>query len=565
MIGMSRLNVPPPLTCRMNALVRERSVSRLSALLFWTMLAVEVCWVLSLPLFPTQDGPMHLLYAQIIANLLTGSSRYAGYFALRHLLPPYSLPYYLLAAALPFVSPLTAEKLLVSLILILLASGFRRFAHQLGDHSGFVSLGILPFCLHQSVIMGFYNYALALALTFWAAALWLWASSTRQWNRWLLFLTVAFLILITHPVPLAVLLVFVGLELFVRVAQRWRRSPIALAGLWPDALFLAVAAVLSLYILAFVDRSQTASDIGSGSIRPVRFSTLQLLKASPIAAFAGHNAIIVIYRLALWLPLLLAVAVTLAGLGRRLRNRALSTADLTLLLGALLILGYLFLPPNFNGAVYFSDRLVIAGWLLCMAAPAGTPVFLALRPIWTWTMIAITFFVLGLAQVRMAPIARQLYELEGGASAHATEAQPGLLFNTELPEAGLTSTPYWWAGAGYFRKQGDVLLNSPWLELPYMMLAPRPPLIAAGYAAPYVKQVLGNPHELLQVMEDSPVLRDRYLPLARQIVFIGGPAANREAAGRLGFLKLPGRKWTIEVHPWFMVYRAMEPDAPQAP
>ncbi len=78
-------------------------------LVFWTFLLLYSWWVFSLPLFPSQDGPMHLYYVHVISRLLAGDPSFAHYFSIRTPLPPYAIHYLLLLGFGKFVTPLVAE------------------------------------------------------------------------------------------------------------------------------------------------------------------------------------------------------------------------------------------------------------------------------------------------------------------------------------------------------------------------------------------------------------------------------------------------------------------------
>ena len=86
--------------------------SRAVSLLFAALVVLVCCWVLSLPLFPTQDGPMHKYYVHAIASLLSGSHSYQAY-SIRHPFPPYAIHYAILLGLTRIFSFSLAEKILV--------------------------------------------------------------------------------------------------------------------------------------------------------------------------------------------------------------------------------------------------------------------------------------------------------------------------------------------------------------------------------------------------------------------------------------------------------------------
>src|SRR5580698_7674711 len=135
---------------------------------FLLLLAGYCVWILTLPLFPSLDGSLHLYYASVLGSLLSGSRDFASYYFIRHLLPPYALHYYFLIAVAHFFGYVVADKLLVCLIFITTACGFRYLARSLGPSGDLMSLFIIPLLLNWPLGMGFYNYCLAIGMALWA-------------------------------------------------------------------------------------------------------------------------------------------------------------------------------------------------------------------------------------------------------------------------------------------------------------------------------------------------------------------------------------------------------------
>src|ERR1700679_4163870 len=97
---------------------------KLISIFFAGLVSVFCAWALSLPLFPTQDGPMHKYYVHAIASLLSGSRAYDAYL-IRHPLPPYAIHYALLLGLTKLLSFDLAEKVFICLIFVLTAYNFR--------------------------------------------------------------------------------------------------------------------------------------------------------------------------------------------------------------------------------------------------------------------------------------------------------------------------------------------------------------------------------------------------------------------------------------------------------
>ena len=98
--------------------MNEAARSKRLLTIFVVLVGLYCGWILSLPLFPSQDGPMHLYFANIIAKLLSGHSTiYNTYYSLRHLPPPYSLHYVLLLLVAYVCSLVVADKFVTCLVL----------------------------------------------------------------------------------------------------------------------------------------------------------------------------------------------------------------------------------------------------------------------------------------------------------------------------------------------------------------------------------------------------------------------------------------------------------------
>ncbi len=59
------------------------------------VLALYVLWMLSLPAWPSQDGPVHLYYTRVLDALFSSApSPFYAHFFIKHLVPPYAVYYY---------------------------------------------------------------------------------------------------------------------------------------------------------------------------------------------------------------------------------------------------------------------------------------------------------------------------------------------------------------------------------------------------------------------------------------------------------------------------------------
>jgi hypothetical protein len=458
-----------------------------ACLILLGLISLAYCaWILSLPLFPTQDGPMHLYYARIMQALLMHRDPgiFPQYFVIKHLFPPYSLYYYLLLALSTVMSLVAADKVVVCLYVVLFLFGFRYLAlsvGQEGKQSGNVmALLITPVVLNWPLGMGFVNFCLSTALSLWALGLWCRVSrspgDSRATVRLIAFVVLCFVIMLTHPVPLLGVLGFCCVELGVRLVLLFRRDP-SYQSRVPreyirDAAALLLAGTTLIYVKAFTTHNVLKQiDVVTKKqyLQNVRNTAPGMVLLHTFTAFAGHGIWDLLYRGSVFAVLGIAVVIGVRDLRRSLKAGRWSVANTWLVLCLLLIVTLPVIPPELNGSHFFSARLVIFVWIAGLVAAAGVA-----RPrLGTTRMftgasvfaVAVTGVILMLAMRRINPIAAQIaiaetMPLEG-------RQQVGvLLIDSNYSSPGsITYDPYYWSGARIFRRQDSILYNTPWLDL----------------------------------------------------------------------------------------------------
>ena len=283
---------------------------------FLVLLAAYCVWILTLPLFPSLDGSLHLYYASVMGSLLSGSKAYSSYYFIRHILPPYALHYYFLIAVAHFFGYVMADKLLVCLIFVTTAFGFRYLARFLGPSGDLMSLFIIPLLLNWPLGMGFYNYCLAIGMALWALGFWYRAVERRSQRLWLAFLGVVILMVLTHPVPLILIYVLVGVDVGWRFWQDFRRRgaeasrfKTSLRYFRADLVYMLLSWATIGYVFLFVDKHKVVANVLEKYDRKAEL--IKLLKLSTVAMFSGSSTVVVAYRLSLYAILLLALVSSL--------------------------------------------------------------------------------------------------------------------------------------------------------------------------------------------------------------------------------------------------------------
>ncbi|MFL6547014.1 MAG: hypothetical protein ACJ8LM_17765 [Candidatus Udaeobacter sp.] len=525
-----------------------------SLLLFFALVAVYCIWILSLPLFPSQDGPVHLYYASILSHLLSGSRLFSEYFSIRHPVPPYSLHYVLMLLLMKVFSPILVEKCVVCLIIIGFCFGFRFLVTTISPkHASTVSLLSFPLSLNWAVGMGFHNYCLSLAFSFFAIAFWLRGVVERKNGYRLAFLVLCGLMLFTHPVPLFMTLAVVAGELLLRLVNARLAPRRAKAGLLDlvrsertDLIFALLAFSSIAYIFLFVSGARTAEGFQHKLIQG--HMLLDLLKLRPLILVWGNIAVRS-YRIFLFLLLGFCFWVGVQGLRRHWRDRHFQSSDVLLIGSLLLGLLYPIIPRSINGSDYFADRLIIYIWSF---AVIGAAAFVTFRDRhWRAIRFGSCFIAIALLAV---------YDKEVRAAAHhleRIEASPvsphggrGMFIDAPMPPADffLTFDPYIWSSARYFRKTETVMLNAPWLDLPILPVAPMNGL----FANIFPPKINNYPNTLWETLIKSSHARSLINRELDYIIFIGFSGKDHDAPDKL--LKQNWwRTWKCERDNWYSV------------
>jgi hypothetical protein len=439
-------------------------------------LGVLACcgWILWLPVFPSEDGPVHVYYATVMGKLLSGShAPLAEAFRIRHLLPPYSLYYYLLIALLKFFPAVLVEQIIVCITIAIMAAGFRYMCMAAGPNGRWTAFLVLPLLLNWPLFMGFQNYCLSIGLCFWAVGTWF----GRHKYRRALFLFLVILVVLTHPVPLLPLAVVCGIDL----AGRWILRPAAedarakaAVNWWRDLVTLGCACACMSYVLLFTQTNKVRENLLT-HVHPLmsvtKFSTLYGL-----GLFARISATTLAYTGLLIAALLFSLVLAARAFLHRDSTRRWRPADALLLATLALIAVLPFLPDTMNGGFYFNNRFLILVWCGAIAAASGGVAFAPwVRALFVTLGCVTLAYTLVLAQIRIAPEARRAAEAERAPIVRTGENAILLPASDYEVDPTLRFRPLEWSAVRYFRRAGDVMLDAPFLDMATMPIDSREP------------------------------------------------------------------------------------------
>ncbi len=461
--------------------------------LYWLPVVLTCAWVLSLPVWPSQDGPLHLYYANILKQLMAHQPGvYADTYYIKSRITPYSAYYHGLLLLNRVVSLETADKIVVCLYLLAFAASTRTLLRSTGGSATLASFLCLPVLLNWPVAMGFLNYSLSTCLAFMALAVW--CRSIGQPQVWLrgLFLLLVCLIIITHPVPWMIVVSFAWLELGLRLARsrssRFRQDAQAAMRSFPLDLAAAVlACVPYLYVHRFSQVVQTLEPPGPITLPAGRLARLlphavlvyvgrakEFLSTLGLDVFVGGTLLPRLYRGGIVLLVLVGVGLALYSAWQSWRRRTWPLTTTWLLFGTLLLPFLLFLPDPLQGRYFFAVRLGIVFFVVLVTASSA-----AVRG-WLGTLVAggswaLWLFSLFLAHHYITPAAQAIDSLRQ-APPPPGNGLPGLDIRAAGAGAapGLNFIPDNWAVAHYYRRNNGVLYNTSWLGDPIILVGVRP-------------------------------------------------------------------------------------------
>lgn len=559
---------PSPQCCKLcieaNGVLMVRAGTRRPVFTYDLIILVAILlafsvWVLSLPCFPSTDGPVHMYYADILCALLAGKpSPYTHYFHIRHLLPPYALYYYALAVLSRLVPMFLADKLIICLYFGLFTFGFRYLARAIGPSAGCTSLLATLLLLNWPLGMGFLSFCLSLSLALWAAGIWLRTMGRRSSSGRIAFVLLSTVVMFAHPVPLLLLLFVTGSLLalrFLTAGQRMHRV------VWPehgiaDLLTLGAAAVNVLYVRHFATAhpfDQNADLTRGQYLLDVLYRFTSYGREHELAFFLGRRADLLVYRGGLLLILIIPMALAILQFTYNRRTRVWTNGDTFLILGLAAIFVLPFIPTKLNGCYYLPDRLLICVWLAVLIAasawspghhshrklaaaksvipPAqvtstgsGTPLahpaprgtrfsHRAALVLCSVFAVVVNGTLIYSANRLLRPVANAVAAL--ARPEDGVKGQIGFLIEDgramhRVPSETLAWNPYSWALVNMFRENGDIMGNAPWMDESIIPVAPSAPLpemsiltLRQPVPALLQRDLLRSPNDLRKILAVS--------------------------------------------------------------
>jgi hypothetical protein len=472
-LGQQRWHISTSLT-KLARLPYPQKVHLLFEALWCLAIILQIVVVLGVPLFPSQDGPMHLYYVDLLRSLITGKGAYAKYYVFGHPLPPYLFQYGLTLLIEAFCAPLVAEKIAVVLYTVWFAASTRYLARSLGPGWRLSALISVAFALHRWVYMGFFNFSIALATSFFLIGYWSrHARPVLTPRRSLVFSFLLALLATMHPVPVLFVVAYVAIYTIgalskdgsaladgVRNLQGWALLR-TLVVLLPFLLCIAIVLWIHAITIPLTGPAITAW-ISRADLADRVKSLARLLPILPLTSGIYRKSVAFLLGVLVWL------CIRIPGRKRTAEANDQSKLPILLTTAACMVI-YIVAPNWFSGGSYFPQRFCIFAFLLgikslafsetrgraealSMAAAALLTVIVVL-PLWNTNRALAKEIAPFLNTPLIPPGSRGVLIMQP--ASWPADLSAGCNFSAEFH-----------AAMHIFRRSQAVLLNAPWNALP---------------------------------------------------------------------------------------------------
>ena len=229
-------------------------VSRASRVVFGALALLVVIVIVQQP-FATNDGPVHMAFADLIANFHDqGRELQRDAYRVDLRLTPNLLPYLLMALLIDLSSVRIAESVIQILCLLGPTVASWLALRTIRRENAWLAVFVFPLSLNQLFFLGLYNYCLSTALFFLVVASY-WRLNEVRSIAWSVVLGASLtLILTTHAGGFVAAMSGVGALIAAHVVLTWRREKVgflvALMQQWHAVLAMLIPLPLLLMSLS---------------------------------------------------------------------------------------------------------------------------------------------------------------------------------------------------------------------------------------------------------------------------------------------------------------------------
>ena len=326
--------------------------------LYWLIIALTLLHIVPIWLFkyfPSQDGPSHIENAYTLLHYFDHDALYNQYYDLNLDFVPNWLSHIELALLMLFVSPLTAEKIFLTIYVVVFVLSILYFLESVDKESSFFTLFAFPFIYNFLLHMGFYNFVFSVPLMFLAIGYW-WRRRSKRLD-WGLFAGLNLLLVFLFFCHLVSQLLAITSILFL-AAMHYRTQV--------KKTFSFAAALIPSYIFPFYylythsGQSHATRWTLEGSWRYF-FGIGSLISYDLRELFVSGSLAVLLAALAIYTILREKIGLS----GRRLRLK-ITLRDSFFLLAIVFSFLSVYMPNNMSGGGFVTHRLNLYPFLIIL-------------------------------------------------------------------------------------------------------------------------------------------------------------------------------------------------------
>lgn len=368
-------------------------------LLFAALVVLHLVPLWAFPFFPSQDGADHQAVAHVLREYDDpGASLLRQYYRLNRESLPNRFVYFLLADVFAGLPVPLAEKLLLSLYVVLLPVAIRYAVRGVDPGAGSLSVLAFPFLYNFPFHMGFYNFCFSLVAFFFALGWWLRRQGRMGPPAVAMLAVLALWVYFAHPVSFVLAFVAILTLAGWGMLLEWRET-----GLWrglrawvlpPFLAFLPALVLMATFVGQRLDRQVAGLSLW------VRIKHL-----ASLYSLVSMDRRVVVFSTA-FAALLAAFAVACV-----LRRRGREPRDGLLLVALVFTLIYFVAPNDLSGGGFIVHRINLYVFLALLPWLAGFPLGRRERLLLQAGAVAVSLGILGLLWPRYAQVNDGLKEV----------------------------------------------------------------------------------------------------------------------------------------------------------
>jgi hypothetical protein len=359
-----------------------RAIARHERLIFGLLIVAHLAPVWAVKYLPTTDGAAHVANAEAMRRMHDPAlGVLPHYYYVSHAPSPNLIGHLLLAGLLYVVKPVIAEKVVVSLYVVLFPLGARYVVRAIRRQATPLAFLAFPMVYSYVFAQGFYNFCLSMSVFFFVVGYWVRNRERLDLWRGLALFLLSGLLYCSHLMSLVMACGVVGLMTLWFSVRDYRTGEEALRRRAVRRLVISAVAMLPWIALSLKYRP------AAGTYPAVDWSlkedVIGLMQFSSMVSYRENEA---------WLGGALACvfgALTLLVLIGKVTRRSWSRWDALLLIPAALFAGYFKAHDPASVHFYIPQRLMLYGFITLLLWLAGQPLTWRVR----WAVVPLAAII----------------------------------------------------------------------------------------------------------------------------------------------------------------------------